>query len=258
MKCSALLCRSQADEGIGNFSSRPLGVFVHHNFCSVDRQLVTRSYSSAFVRGMSPAKIGTSHPKGWLDTVTYLHAPCHSKTLKADKANILTSSKADLPCDVHVYRSNGPHSNVKITQITDDAHPAHGQYGLYANQLLLPDTFILPYLGYVHDQTDLDETSDYDLSLDRELGIGVDATRFGNEARFINDYRGVSTAPNAEFRDAFVDIGKGKVEKCVGVFVLSAGKSGKRAKGVGRGQEILVSYGKGFWTERQAAEVASS
>jgi hypothetical protein len=44
------------------------------------------------------------------------------------------------------------------------------------------------------------------------------------------------------------------VEKRVGVFVLSAGKSGKRAKGIGRGQEILVSYGKGFWTERQSME----
>jgi hypothetical protein len=109
-------------------------------------------------------------------------------------------------------------------------------------------------LGYVHDQTDTDEASDYDLSLDRELGIGVDASKMGNEARFINDYRGVAAAPNAEFRDIHVDIGSGKVERRVGVFVLSAGKSGKRAKGIGRGQEILVSYGKGFWTERQATE----
>jgi hypothetical protein len=112
----------------------------------------------------------------------------------------------------------------------------------------------LPYLGYVHNQIDIDDTSDYDLSLDREHGIGVDATTMGNEARFINDYRGVSTAPNAEFRDIFFDIGTGKVEKRVGVFVLSAGKSGKRAKGIGRGHEILVSYGKGFWTERQSTQ----
>ena len=41
----------------------------------------------------------------------------------------------------------------------------------------------------------------------------------------------------------------------VGVFVLSAGKSGKRAKGIGRGQEILVSYGKGFWAGRQSAAI---
>jgi len=68
--------------------------------------------------------------------------------------------------------------------------------------------------------------------------------------RFINDYRGVAEAPRAEFRDIFVDIGNGKVEKRIGVFVLSAGKSGKRAKGIPKGQEILISYGKGFWGAR--------
>lgn len=105
-------------------------------------------------------------------------------------------------------------------------------------------------MGYVHGPADLDEDSDYDLSLDRELGVGVDASKMGNEARFINDYRGVSTGPNAEFRLVFIDVGKGQVEKRMGVFVLSAGKSGKRAKGIEKGKEILVSYGKGFWAER--------
>jgi hypothetical protein len=189
-------------------------------------------------------------PKGWDGKTIYLHAPSYSKALCSDKTNALILQKSDLAPDVQVYKTQGPHSNVKITPVSDPAHPAHGQHALYANQHLPPDSFILPYLGYVHDQTDLNETSDYDLSLDRELGIGVDASNMGNEARFINDYRGVSTAPNAEFRDIHVDIGGGKVEKRVGVFILSAGKSGKRAKGVGKGQEILVSYGKGFWSDR--------
>jgi hypothetical protein len=99
----------------------------------------------------------------------------------------------------------------------------------------------------------LDETSDYDLSLDRESGIGVDASKMGNEARFMNDYRGVAAGPNAEFRDVLVDVGFGIVEKRMGIFVLSTGKSGKRAKGIERGEEILVNYGKGFWAERQPA-----
>jgi len=100
----------------------------------------------------------------------------------------------------------------------------------------------------------MDETSDYDLSLDREVGISVDASHMGNEARFINDYRGIAQAPNAEFRDIFVAVANNKVEKRVGVFVLSAGKSGKRSKGIARGQEILVSYGKGFWAERTSVQ----
>ncbi|KAF1848291.1 uncharacterized protein K460DRAFT_353292 [Cucurbitaria berberidis CBS 394.84] len=193
-------------------------------------------------------------PKAWPGNIIYLHAPSYSKKLNAVKIKALVLSKSELPPDAQVYKTSSPSTNVKITPITDFVHPAHGQNGLFANQHLPPDAFILPYLGYVHDQTDTDETSDYDLSLDRELGIGVDATKMGNESRFINDFRGVSTAPNAEFRDIYVDSGNGKVEKRVGVFVVSAGKSGKRAKGIGRGQEMLVSYGKGFWTERQNAE----
>jgi hypothetical protein len=189
-------------------------------------------------------------PKGWDGKTIYLHAPSYSKKLSSDKINALVLQKPDLGADIQVYRTQGPYSNIKITSVSDPAHPANGQHALYANQHLPPDSFILPYLGYVHDQTDLNESSDYDLSLSRELGIGVDASKMGNEARFINDYRGVSSAPNAEFRDIYVDVGGGKVEKRVGVFVLSAGKSGKRAKGVGKGQEILVSYGKGFWSER--------
>jgi hypothetical protein len=189
-------------------------------------------------------------PKGWDGKTIYLHAPSYSKKLSSDKINALMLQKSDLGADIHVYKTQGPYPTIKITPVSDSTHPAHGQHALYANQHLPPDSFILPYLGYVHDQTELNESSDYDLSLDRELGIGVDASKMGNEARFINDYRGVSSASNAEFRDIYVDIGGGKVEKRVGVFVLSSGKSGKRAKGVGKGQEILVSYGKGFWSER--------
>jgi hypothetical protein len=193
-------------------------------------------------------------PKGWDGQTIYLHAPSYSKKLGGDKLSALILPKSNLAPDTQVYKPKGPYANVKITAVTDSTHPAHGQHALYANQHLPPDSFILPYLGYVHDQTDTDEASDYDLSLDRELSIGVDASKMGNEARFINDYRGVCPAPSAEFRDIFVDIGNGKVERRVGVFVLSAGKSGKRAKGIGRGQEILVSYGKGFWSDRQSTE----
>ncbi len=201
-----------------------------------------------------PSKAKSKIPPGWPGEVVYLQAPSYSEKVHSDEFTILISARSDLEDGAHVYKVSGPYSNVKITAISDSSHPANGQYGLFANQLLTPDSFILPYLGYVHDQTDTDETSNYDLSLDRELGIGVDATKMGNEARFINDYRGVAPAPNAEFRDIVVDIGNGKVEKRVGVFVLSAGKSKKRAGGIARGQEILVSYGKGFWTERQAVE----
>ncbi|KAF2661830.1 hypothetical protein K491DRAFT_700852 [Lophiostoma macrostomum CBS 122681] len=189
-------------------------------------------------------------PKDWPQDIVYLRAPVYSRKLAPESLKALTVVKADLPPSHQLYSTNNPTSSVKIVKITTSSHPANGQHGLFTNQSLLPDSFILSYLGYVHDTTDTNETSDYDLSLDREFAIGVDASSMGNEARFINDYRGVAGAPNAEFRDIYVDLGNGKVEKRMGVFVLSAGKSGKRAKGIPKDQEILVSYGKGFWTER--------
>ena len=72
-----------------------------------------------------------------------------------------------------------------------------------------------------------------------------------------NDYRTIADRPNAEFRDCFIQVKSQKRadgmkwERRVGVFVLSAGKAGKRKGGIKAGEEILVSYGKGFWESRQ-------
>jgi hypothetical protein len=152
----------------------------------------------------------------------------------------------------------GPSPLVRIVTIAETSHPACGQRGLFASQNLPSDSFIIGYLGYIHGKDDADPHSDYDLCLDRELGIGIDAAKMGNEARFINDYRGVSSSgPNAEFREMWIDAGNGQVAKRMGVYVLSAGKSGKRSKGIGKGQEILISYGKGFWSERTELAMAS-
>lgn len=150
----------------------------------------------------------------------------------------------------YLTAASSPSQLVRITLIKDPSHPAHGQHGLFSTQTLQPDTFILFYIGFTHTKEDTDPNSDYDLSLDRELGIGVDATNMGSEARFINDFRGIADAPNAEFRDCWVKTSRGP-QKRVAVFVLSAGKSKKRSKGISKGQEILVSYGKGFWQERR-------
>ncbi|KAK4189366.1 hypothetical protein QBC35DRAFT_472754 [Podospora australis] len=102
--------------------------------------------------------------------------------------------------------------------------------------------------------------SDYDLWLDREADIAVDAARYGNEARFVNDYRGVPGAQraNAEFRVAW-DLRRG--EKTMAVYVLPVGKKTlQKAErqglkgpvgGIKKGEEILVSYGRGFWEERR-------
>lgn len=89
------------------------------------------------------------------------------------------------------------------------------------------------------------------MSLDREHGIGIDADKRGNEARFINDYRGITEKPNVEFKEIWDER---KKERGMGVWVLPEGKSGKM-KGIRKGEEILVSYGRGFWGARQAVEI---
>lgn len=100
---------------------------------------------------------------------------------------------------------------------------------------------------------DQDPNSDYDLNLDRELGLSVDAATSGNESRHANDYRSIAERPNAEFRDIFIQVKSTKRvdgqrwERRVAIFVLPAGKAQKRKGGIKAGEEILVSYGKGFW-----------
>ncbi len=121
---------------------------------------------------------------------------------------------------------------VVIRPITVPSHPASGQYGLFASKKILPRSFIIDYVGEVHcdDRPD----SDYDLSLYRAEGVnvGVDASRMGNEARFINDYRGVNPKPNAVFQEYRTPGGELRMA------VWSSTDSIKK------GEEILVSYGK--------------
>lgn len=196
-------------------------------------------------------------PKGWPHHITYLQRPAYSARLTSEQLQQIQQQPPAQPTLPIIKVPISEPSPVRIVNVTDDKHPAKGQCGLFADAGLNPDTFVLPYLGLVHSNTasDTDSASDYDLSLDREAEVSVDATSKGNEARFINDYRGVrDQGPNVEFRDIWMDLGGGTGGKGIGVFVLSAGKSGKRKGGVKKGEELLVSYGRGFWQERAFAE----
>jgi len=196
-------------------------------------------------------------PKAWPTGIFYLIAPSYSKTLDPTLLSTLRTHSNDA-LDIPLNTSKGPCSLVKITPISSPSHPALGQAGLFAAKDLKPGTFILQYLGELHVslrpspglslKIDPHANSDYDLSLDREHGIGIDADRSGNEARFINDYRSIADRPNAEFKEIWDERRK---EKGMGVWVLGEGKSGK-GKGIKKGEEILVSYGRRFWGARKA------
>ncbi|RDA93770.1 hypothetical protein CP533_0259 [Ophiocordyceps camponoti-saundersi (nom. inval.)] len=121
--------------------------------------------------------------------------------------------------------------------------------GLFAAQNLKPGTFVLAYLGRVHigAPSSSHADSDYDLWLDKEADVAVDAAVEGNEGRFVNDYRGINERPNAEFAPAWCQRWE---QVCIGIWVAG----GKGSKGIRRGEEILVNYGKGFWQERRIPE----
>jgi len=185
-------------------------------------------------------------PKNWPQDILYLSSPSHSKSISQSQLAALKIRDATTP---HVPTSLTPNPCllVKITAITSDGHPASGQHGLFATRHLPPGSLIVPYLGLVHGDADSHAESDYDLALDREAGLAVDAARAGNEARFVNDYRGVRERPNAEFREIWCErFG----ERCMAVFVLPEGKKSRGKGGIAKGEEILVSYGKGFWGNR--------
>lgn len=184
----------------------------------------------------------TSPPLNWPADVTFLDKQRYATRFpNALKSRI--QSKSTVPrlpkCRL-----------VRIQVISDPGHPAKGQRGLFASQKILPLTHIIDYLGEVHYDERLE--SDYDLSLlrltssesvalgmeDSDISVGVDAQCMGNEARFINDYRGTGVAkPNAELKDRIVD-----GEMRMSVWSLN--------KPIQRGDEILVSYGKSWWKAR--------
>ncbi|KAG6039388.1 hypothetical protein E4U41_002712 [Claviceps citrina] len=200
-------------------------------------------------------------PKNWPPTLPYLPSPLHDKLLspthlhalhaKPSPSSSSSSSSSSHPPSTPTIPPSAtrpiPSPNVRIQPIRNPSHPAHGQHGLFAARHLPPGDLILVYSGRVHSSAGTDPTSDYDLWIDREADLAVDAgAQGGNEARFVNDYRGVADRPNAVFGTAWCEAWG---QLCVAVWV--AGGKGKGA-GIRKGDEILVSYGKGFWGERRA------
>lgn len=196
-------------------------------------------------------------PKNWPAHITYLRIPNYSKHLTDEQLDVLRQPPADESSTIVAANiARGPSLTVRITAITDAAHPANGEAGLFAVRDLKPGQLIVQYVGELHSTSSASDVashalSDYDLWIDKDAGLAVDARRAGNEARFVNDYRGVADRPNAEFREIW---DASRRERGIAVFVLPEAKakkgSRKTSSGIKKGAEILVSYGKGFWASR--------
>ncbi|GAA6023625.1 hypothetical protein JCM10207_005089 [Rhodosporidiobolus poonsookiae] len=204
---------------------------------------------------MAPPTTSSSPPPNFPSTVAYLSTPLASKLLPAAARTryCTPSSSSTLP---------NPPPRLAIRLISDPAHPANGQRGLFnATGKAIPrGTWIRDYVGVVHTEGEADPLSDYDLSLERRVVegevdaegtvkvevVGIDASKMGNEARFCNDYRGTGAPrPNALFELRHFDLpssaGGGKGTR----MAVWAGPHG-----IDKGAEVLVSYGRGFWEKR--------
>ena len=200
---------------------------------------------------MSSSRSGSEPPKNWPANVDYLPFAC-SATSGLDsvqRAVFCCPLAAGSPLHPGTLRSK---NYTIIKPVQDTQHPAYGQSGLFALTVIPPRTVIVPYLGVVHTEEESRDDSDYDLRVlgpPPELGavdipLGIDATHKGNEARFVNDFRGVAQRPNVFFEEYEVLSEDGSQQQR-GLLIKSGSKP------IRPGEELLVSYGKGFWAARR-------
>jgi hypothetical protein len=182
-----------------------------------------------------------SHPKPtcWPVNVQYLDRYAYHSSI-APQIRLYLHGSSRSSTSIQNNRSL-----IQIRRISDKSHPASGQCGLFAAKKIPPNTHILDYFGEIHCEDR--PNSDYDLSLYRSqdgTNVGIDASTMGNEARFINDYRGVRDKPNALFVNGRTTSGELRMSIWSG------------AAPIKKGGEILVSYGKGWWRARQSEGTA--
>mmetsp|Transcript_10704 Transcript_10704/g.23701 ORF Transcript_10704/g.23701 Transcript_10704/m.23701 type:complete len:362 (+) Transcript_10704:122-1207(+) len=139
-------------------------------------------------------------------------------------------------------------NKVYFKRITDPDHPAHGEFGLYcAVPHAPPGSWLLDYVGHVTLGEDQDKESDYVSDFGEKSELACDANNYGNEARFLNDFRNTGKHPNVEFNTRRDKNG----ELRQGVFVkLKKDAKGEGFDGVKQDEELLVSYGKSYWRSR--------
>lgn len=213
-----------------------------------------------------------AQPSNWPPSVIYTPRPIlspHFPPQQLQYINRLATPSSTVRSLPPLPLCKHPKDIVRIKAITQPDHPAKGQNGLFAVRKVEGGCKVIDYVGVIHSRTstsssarhDPHEESDYDLSLIRcmsvpspstsEAGneneqvstlidIGIDAAKHGNAARMINDYRGIAAKPNCEFRQVWDPTsGWARME----VWTLPG-------VGLKKGEEALVSYGKGFWAAR--------
>lgn len=106
-------------------------------------------------------------PENWPEDITFLSDLTYTEAARELQPKLsLSPSDTGSWKKIPLALTQSPCTRVKIVTIADPNHPAFGQRGLFAAEHLIPDVFILPYIGEVHcnSLSDTNPHSDYDLS----------------------------------------------------------------------------------------------
>ncbi len=146
-------------------------------------------------------------------------------------------------------RASHPSKKVYFRKIVDQYHPARGEFGLFCAlpNGAPPGAWLLDYVGHISLGEHQDKISNYVCDFGIHAELSVDAATYGNESRFLNDYRNTGKHANCEFKlrwDA-----RGELRQ--GVYVKQTKDSrDPNFIGVGKDEELLVSYGRSYWRSR--------
>lgn len=188
------------------------------------------------------------HEKGWPSNVEFSNNYFWDPTIPDDIKNKHVPSQS-INKTGRRQRANVLSNKVYFKKISDPDHPAFGEFGLYCSlPIAKPGEWLLDYVGKVSMGKDQDKTSDYLSDFGERSELACDANTFGNEARFLNDFRNTGKHPNVEFnlrRDKY-----GELRQGVFVKLQKDSKDKQIFVGIRKDEELLVTYGKNYWRSR--------
>uniref|UniRef100_A0A7S3NK30 SET domain-containing protein n=1 Tax=Aureoumbra lagunensis TaxID=44058 RepID=A0A7S3NK30_9STRA len=123
---------------------------------------------------------------------------------------------------------------IQVLLINEDDHPCFGERGVFATRRWRPFEIIGEYVGQIKTP---DVEGGFVVALDPDeapsQSLSLDADSYGNELRFVNDFRGVSQAPNVILSAATIQGLPTRILVCTKI--------------IKRGEELLTDYGDDYW-----------
>jgi SET domain-containing protein len=152
------------------------------------------------------------------------------------KAQVKTTSKVIVKAQVKTT----PKVIVKELPNNHSARNKHSKYGLFATEDIVKGETIGEYIGILCTKRSKSHTSRFvmkhsdDVYIDAEIG--------GNETMFINDYRNISSVPNAKFvKNHCFSYHSTKTRLVINGIIMVIASSD-----IKQDEEIVVNYGEGY------------